>query len=61
MRNESRFRTVERNNPEQFKQFLKLATEEAQKRHAVYQQLSEVTIPQPQATDADIEPKKVEK
>jgi pyruvate-ferredoxin/flavodoxin oxidoreductase len=58
MRNESRFRTVERTDPARFKNFLKLATEEAQKRYAVYQQLSQITVPQPVATDEDIEPKK---
>jgi hypothetical protein len=61
MRNESRFRVVERSDPAQFKQFLKLATEEAQKRYAVYQQLAGITVPQPEAKDEDIEPKKVEK
>jgi pyruvate-ferredoxin/flavodoxin oxidoreductase len=61
MRNESRFRVVERSDPAQFKQFLKIATEEAQKRYAVYQQLAGITVPQPEAKDEDIEPKKVEK
>ena len=58
MRNESRFRVVERSAPERFKQFLKEATEEAQKRYAIYQQLAGITIPQPQATDEDIAVKK---
>ena len=58
MRNESRFRVVERSAPERFKQFLKEATEEAQKRYAIYEQLAGITIPQPQATDEDIAVKK---
>jgi pyruvate-ferredoxin/flavodoxin oxidoreductase len=61
MRDESRFRVVERSDPARFKQFLKQATEEAQKRYAVYQQLSGITIPQIEAKDEDIEPRKVEK
>jgi pyruvate-ferredoxin/flavodoxin oxidoreductase len=58
MRNESRFRVVERSAPERFKEFLKEATEEAQKRYAIYEQLAGITIPQPQATDEDIAVKK---
>jgi len=58
MRNETRFRVVERNDPAQFKQFLKRATEEAQKRYAVYQQLAGITVPVAEAKDEDIEPKK---
>jgi pyruvate-ferredoxin/flavodoxin oxidoreductase len=61
MRNESRFRVVERSDPARFRQFLKQATEEAQKRYAVYQQLSGITIPQTEAKDEDIEPRRVEK
>jgi pyruvate-ferredoxin/flavodoxin oxidoreductase len=61
MRNESRFRVIERNDPARFKQFLKQATEEAQKRYAVYQQLAGITVPQAQAKDEDIEPRKIEK
>jgi pyruvate-ferredoxin/flavodoxin oxidoreductase len=61
MRNESRFRVIERSDPVQFKHFLKLATEEARKRYAVYQQLAEITVPQAEAKEEDIEPKKAEK
>jgi len=61
MRNESRFRAVERSDPAQFKQFLKAATEEAGKRYAVYQQLAGITVPHLEAKDEDIEPKKAEK
>jgi pyruvate-ferredoxin/flavodoxin oxidoreductase len=58
MRNESRFRTIERNDPARFKQFLKDATEEAQKRYSVYEQLAQITIPQPEITDEQTEAKK---
>ena len=46
MRNESRFRMVEKLDPERFKRFLELAQEAAARRVAVYQQLAGVTIPQ---------------
>jgi pyruvate-ferredoxin/flavodoxin oxidoreductase len=59
MRNESRFRMVERANPAQFKQFLKDSTEAAERRYAVYQQLAGITVPVPHANDEDIEPKKI--
>ena len=45
MRNEARFRVVERTNPEQFRTFLHDAQEAAQQRYAVYQQLAGVTVP----------------
>ena len=61
MRNESRFRMVERTDPARFKQFLKQATEDAQKRYSVYQQLAGITVPQAEAKDEDIEPAKAEK
>jgi pyruvate-ferredoxin/flavodoxin oxidoreductase len=61
MRNESRFRVVERTDPARFKRFLKEATEDAQKRYSVYQQLSGITVPQADAKDEDIEQPKAEK
>jgi pyruvate-ferredoxin/flavodoxin oxidoreductase len=54
MRNESRFRMVERSDPARFKEFLKQSTEAAQRRYAVYQQLAGITVPNPEATDEDI-------
>lgn len=45
MRNESRFRVVERTNPDRFKAFLHDAQQAAQQRFAVYQQLAGVTVP----------------
>jgi pyruvate-ferredoxin/flavodoxin oxidoreductase len=53
MRNESRFRVVERTDPVRFKQFLKESQEAAQQRYAVYQQLAGITVPQVKVTIDD--------
>jgi pyruvate-ferredoxin/flavodoxin oxidoreductase len=53
MRNESRFRVVERTDPERFKGFLKDAKEAARIRYSVYQQMAGITVPQPEATTGD--------
>ncbi|PYR47408.1 MAG: pyruvate:ferredoxin (flavodoxin) oxidoreductase [Acidobacteria bacterium] len=45
MRNESRFRMVERADPARFKRFLEDSQAAAERRYAVYQQLSEVKVP----------------
>lgn len=47
MRNESRFRVIERTDSARFKRFLKQATEDAHKRYSVYQQLAGITFPKP--------------
>ncbi len=46
MRNETRFRMVEKQDPERFRKFLDTATRQAAQRYAVYQQLAGVTVPQ---------------
>ena len=46
MRNEGRFRVVEKTNPERFKRLLKAAETQTRQRYAVYQQLAGMTIPQ---------------
>jgi pyruvate-ferredoxin/flavodoxin oxidoreductase len=46
MRNETRFRMVEKLDPERFKRLLAKAEREALQRYAVYQQLAGLTIPQ---------------
>jgi pyruvate-ferredoxin/flavodoxin oxidoreductase len=51
MRNEARFRVVERTNPARFAMFLHDAQEAAQQRYAVYQQLAGVTVPQVEVED----------
>ena len=53
MRNESRFRVVERTDPVRFKEFLKESQEAAQQRYAVYQQLAGITVPQVTVTIDD--------
>jgi len=45
MRNESRFRMVERADPARYKRFVADAQAEAQKRYAIYQQLAGITVP----------------
>ncbi len=51
MRNESRFRVVERSDPARFKGFLKQAQEAARQRYAMYQQLAGITVPPPEGDD----------
>ena len=53
MRNESRFRVVERSDPARFKGFLKDAQDAARQRYAVYRQLAGITMPLPEATTVD--------
>jgi pyruvate-ferredoxin/flavodoxin oxidoreductase len=53
MRNESRFRVVERAAPDRFKAFLKEAQEAARRRYAIYQQLASIKVPLEGATGAD--------
>jgi len=45
MRNEGRFRVVEKTDPERFKHLLKAAETVTRQRYAVYQQLAGITIP----------------
>jgi pyruvate-ferredoxin/flavodoxin oxidoreductase len=45
MRNESRFRMVERSNPAQYKAFLKESQAAAERRYSVYSQLASVKVP----------------
>jgi pyruvate-ferredoxin/flavodoxin oxidoreductase len=45
MRNEARFRMVEKQDPERFKHFLDAAGRQAAQRFAVYQQLAGITLP----------------
>jgi hypothetical protein len=57
MRNESRFRVVERADPVRFRAFLKEAQDTASRRYALYSQLAGITVPGPAiATDADASP-----
>ncbi|HEU5180435.1 MAG TPA: pyruvate:ferredoxin (flavodoxin) oxidoreductase [Candidatus Polarisedimenticolia bacterium] len=45
MRNESRFRMVERADPKRFKHFLEEAQKQARRRYSVYQQLAGISVP----------------
>jgi pyruvate-ferredoxin/flavodoxin oxidoreductase len=51
MRNEARFRMVEKQDPERFKRLLALAEKSSAQRFAVYQQLAGLTIPNPGASE----------
>jgi pyruvate-ferredoxin/flavodoxin oxidoreductase len=51
MRNESRFRMVERADPARFKRFLVQAQAEAERRYSIYQQLAGITVPVIQPAD----------
>jgi pyruvate-ferredoxin/flavodoxin oxidoreductase len=53
MRNESRFRVIERSDPERFKEFLKDSQAQAQRRYAVYQQLAGISVPFVEPGDED--------
>ncbi len=55
MRNETRFRMVEKTDPERFKRLLAAAERSAQQRYAVYQQLAGVTIPRAESDPANEE------
>jgi hypothetical protein len=46
MKNESRFRMVERADPARYKQFVEESENAARRRYAVYQQLAGITVPQ---------------
>jgi len=45
MRNESRFRVIERADPVRYKQFVQESQEAARRRYSVYQQLAGVSVP----------------
>jgi pyruvate-ferredoxin/flavodoxin oxidoreductase len=45
MRNEQRFRTIERADPARYKRFLEESESAARRRYSVYQQLAGITVP----------------
>jgi hypothetical protein len=45
LRNESRFRVIERSDPARYKAFVNESQKAAQRRYAVYQQLAGITVP----------------
>jgi pyruvate-ferredoxin/flavodoxin oxidoreductase len=57
MSQETRFRMVEKLDPERFKRLLGQAEREARQRYAVYQQLAGITIPrekEPEGAEAPV-------
>ena len=56
MRNESRFRMIERTDPARFRRFLRMAQKAAQQRYAVYQQLAGITVPQIEVEEEKSQP-----
>jgi pyruvate-ferredoxin/flavodoxin oxidoreductase len=55
MRNEARFRVVERTDPERFKEFLRQSQKSATERYSLYEQLAGVKVP-PGDAGADAAP-----
>ena len=54
MRNESRFRMIERADPRRYKHFVAESQAAAERRYAVYEQLAGITVPVPViATEGD--------
>jgi len=53
MRNESRFRMVERADPERYKKFVADSQEAARRRYLVYQQLAGISVPPPEPEAAE--------
>ena len=56
MRNETRFRMVEKLDPERFKRLSILAEKQARQRVAIYQQLANLTVPQFSDEEAEAAP-----
>jgi hypothetical protein len=46
MRNEARFRVIERTDPARFKEFVRQSQKAAEQRYAVYHQMAGITVPQ---------------
>jgi pyruvate-ferredoxin/flavodoxin oxidoreductase len=53
MGNESRFRMIERADPERYKKFVESSTEAARRRYVVYQQLAGISVPPVDAPGAE--------
>jgi pyruvate-ferredoxin/flavodoxin oxidoreductase len=51
MRNEARFRVIERSDPDRFKHFLRESQAQAERRYSLYQQLSGIKAPMIAAED----------
>jgi pyruvate-ferredoxin/flavodoxin oxidoreductase len=53
MRNESRFRVIERADPARYKHFVEKSQDAARRRYVVYQQLAGITVPVDEATPSE--------
>jgi pyruvate-ferredoxin/flavodoxin oxidoreductase len=53
MRNESRFRTIERSDPARYKKFVRQSQAAAERRYAIYEQLAGIKAPAVQAEPSD--------
>jgi pyruvate-ferredoxin/flavodoxin oxidoreductase len=53
MRNESRFRMIERSDPERYKHFVARSEEAARRRYSVYQQLAGISVPVAEAQEQE--------
>jgi pyruvate-ferredoxin/flavodoxin oxidoreductase len=60
LRNESRFRTIERSDPARYKSFVRESQKAAERRYAVYQQLAGITVPVLQTPDEEQEKAKTD-
>jgi pyruvate-ferredoxin/flavodoxin oxidoreductase len=60
LRNESRFRTIERSDPARYKSFVKESQKAAERRYAVYQQLAGITVPVLQTPEEEQEKAKTD-
>ena len=56
MRNETRFRMVEKLNPERFKKLALMAERQTRQNVAVYKQMAGITVPQVSDAEAEAEP-----
>jgi len=54
MKNESRFRMIERADPERYKKFVAGSEEAARRRYIVYQQLAGISVPPAEPASAEI-------
>jgi pyruvate-ferredoxin/flavodoxin oxidoreductase len=56
MGNESRFRMIERADPERYKKFIKESQEAARRRYIVYEQLAGISVPAAEPERPQVQP-----
>jgi hypothetical protein len=57
MRNETRFRMVEKIDPERFRRLAAAARDNAARRVALYEQLAHIVLPAPKGSDGKVDPR----